>query len=201
MKTDILNATGATQVCAGQKAGIEAIIHAMTSMFKADETDAVILLDAENALNCLNCKAALHNIRLTCPSLSIVLINIYNVASRLFIIGGHELASKEGTTQGDIFAMAMYALGIMPLIDGLRSFSVTQAWYADDAQGAGKMLALRNWWDSLNKLGPDFGYFPKASKTFLVAKPSIFETAKKVFTGTGVNIVDGGKLDFWAAIG
>ena len=35
--------------------------------------------------------------------------NCYSVHARLFVLGGAELKSKEGTTQGDPPAMALYA--------------------------------------------------------------------------------------------
>ena len=42
---------------------------------------------------------------------------------------------SEGTIQGDLFAMAMYALAVTPLIDSLHHHhqNVSQAWFADDA--------------------------------------------------------------------
>ena len=45
-KQDVINASGAMQVCAGQKSGSEAAIHAMRNIFEADKTDAVLLVDA-----------------------------------------------------------------------------------------------------------------------------------------------------------
>ena len=41
----------------------EAVIHAMHRIFEADDTDAILLIDASNAFNALNRAAALHNIR------------------------------------------------------------------------------------------------------------------------------------------
>ena len=87
----------------------------MLQLFEPDETDAVLLVDAENAFNLLNRAVALHNIRFICPPISVALINCYRVGSRLFVAGGMELASLEGTTQGCPLAMAMYALGVLPL--------------------------------------------------------------------------------------
>ena len=48
-KQDVTNASGAMQVCTGQKSGGEAAIHAMRNIFEADETDAALLDDASNA--------------------------------------------------------------------------------------------------------------------------------------------------------
>ena len=50
-KQDVINASGAMQVCAGHKSGGEAAIHAMRNIFEADETDAALLVDASNAFS------------------------------------------------------------------------------------------------------------------------------------------------------
>ena len=44
-KPDAIDASGSLQVCAGHKSGSEAAIHAMCSIFDADETDAVLLIE------------------------------------------------------------------------------------------------------------------------------------------------------------
>ena len=64
---------------------------------------------------------------------------LYGVPIRLFITGEGELASTEGTTQGDPLAMGMYALAVIPLINSLHhhQLEVPQAWFADDATAAG----------------------------------------------------------------
>ena len=121
LKKDIKRAAGVTQLCAGQEGGAEAAIHAMLEIFELDDTDAVLLVDAKNAFNTLNRRAALHNIRTICPPFATILINWYRAPARLFVAGGMELASREGTTQGCPLAMQMYALGVVPLIDRLRS--------------------------------------------------------------------------------
>ena len=61
-----------------------------------------------------------------------------------FFIGGKELLSSEGTTQGDPLAMSLYAFSLQPLITllGIRS-SAKQCWYADDATGAGALTDIR----------------------------------------------------------
>ncbi|EDO48836.1 predicted protein [Nematostella vectensis] len=62
-KGDVVDASGSLQLCAGQNSGSEAAIHGMRTIFEADDTDAVILIDASNAFNALNRATALHNIR------------------------------------------------------------------------------------------------------------------------------------------
>ena len=120
VKQDVINASGAMQVCAGQKSGGEAAIHAMRNIFEADETDAALLVDASNAFNSLNRAAALNNIRVLCPLIATYVTNTYRVPARLFVVGGSELKSAEGTTQEDPLAMSMYAISLQLLISLLR---------------------------------------------------------------------------------
>ena len=107
---DIQTAAGSRQLCAGQKAGCEAAVHAMRNIFEDGSTEGILLVDASNAFNNLNREAALHNILLRCPSLATVLINTYRENIDLYI-GGETILSEEGTTQGDPLAMVMYTIG------------------------------------------------------------------------------------------
>ena len=63
--------------------------------------------------------------------------------------------SEEGSTQGDVTAMAMYAIGTKPPVERLHSvFDITkckQVWYADDSSCAGKISEIKKWWDKLNE--------------------------------------------------
>ena len=110
------------------------------------------------------------------------------------------LLSQEGTTQGDPLAMPMYALATIPLIKHLEGEN-TQVWYADDAAAAGKISSLREWWDKLSTTGPMFGYFPNASKSWLVTKHTSLSDANAAFAGTGVNITPHGRPYLGTAIG
>ena len=67
----------------------------------------------------MNQQTALHNIQCIRPPLVTVLINTCQNPSRLFITGGDEILSKEGTTQGDNLAVSFYGLGTKPLLDKL----------------------------------------------------------------------------------
>ena len=140
VKQDILESSGSLQVCAGHKSGSEAAVHAMNSLFQHEETDAVLLVDASNAFNLLNRAAALHNIRIVCPAIATFAITTYRASARLFVTGGKELVSAEGTTQGDPLAMCLYALSLQPLISRLQAVSqAKQCWFADDATGCGSI--------------------------------------------------------------
>ena len=59
---------------------------------------------------------------------------------------------SEGTTQGDLLAVAMYALAVTPLIDSLHHHhqNVSQAWFADDATAAGQLIATYAMVEAIN---------------------------------------------------
>ena len=165
----------------------------MHTIFESDDTDAVLLIDASNAFNALNRAAALHNIRILCPIIAIYAINTYRQPARLFVIGGKEIVSAKGTTQGDPLAMGLYALNIQPLITSLQAASsVKQCWFADDA---------RTWWDALSTHGPDFGYFPNDRKCWIIAKPAKEESVRKAFKDTSINVTVQREKHLEAAIG
>lgn len=199
LKEDIRSAAGALQLCCGQESGCESIVHAMRSVYEKDDTEAILLVDADNAFNRLNRAVALRNIRVVCPAVAIFAMNSYRAPSRLFVTGGAELSSQEGTTQGDPLAMPFYALSMMPLIQQIHGIA-TQAWYADDAQACGNLFSLRQWWDQLVSKGPSYGYYANASKTILIVKSSRLEAAQSLFAGTGVQFADGAR-DLGGAIG
>ena len=113
-KQDILESSGSLQVCAGHKSGSEVAVHVMNSLFQQKETGAVLLVDASNAFNTPNRAAALQNIRVLFPALATFAINTYRAPARLFAMGGKELISSEGTTQGDPSAISIYALSRQP---------------------------------------------------------------------------------------
>ena len=41
--------------------------------------------------------------------------------------------------------MAMYAIGVVPLIDAVHDCEIRQAWFADDATAAGSLTGMRKW--------------------------------------------------------
>ena len=93
-KSELQAAVGSLQLCAGQNAGCEAAVHAMSSIFQEENTEAMIFVDASNAFNNLNRQATLLNVTAICPFLAPVLINTYRSPSCLFV-GGQCLLSKE----------------------------------------------------------------------------------------------------------
>ena len=74
VKLDILEAAGSLQLCAGQDAGNEAAVHAMRAIYCDAATEAVLLVDASNAFDCLNRQVSLHNMQALCPPLLLFLL-------------------------------------------------------------------------------------------------------------------------------
>lgn len=202
IKPDIISSAGNLQLCAGQASGCEAAVHAIRDVFDAQSTDAVLLVDADNAFNSLNRAVLLHNIRYLCPPMATYIRNCYSTPSRLFVLGGTEILSSEGTTQGDPLAMPVYAIGIIPILEAIKpDDSITHAAFADDLSGAGNLGPLRTWWNNLVTLGPKLGYYPKASKSWLVIKPEVEDEVHQVFAGTDIKITTEGRQYLGGFIG
>ena len=98
----------------------------------------------------------------------------------------------------------MYAISTRGLQDDLKAAEpdVAQAWFADDnAAGAG-IISLKSYWDTLNDIGPPYGFHPKASKCVLIIKDAAMrEQADVVFAGTGVRITTEGDRHIGAVLG
>ena len=155
----------------------------------------------------MNRNLALNNIQFTCPELSTYIINTYRRPGSLYV-SGHEtpLLSDEGVTQGDNSAMALYASSLMPLLRSLMLQSddniykfLKQIWYADDAAAGGKLEDMARWWSMLCKHGPTYGYYPKASKSWIIVKPHYLDEAKRLFPD--LNITDIGRKYLGSFIG
>ena len=208
MRPDIQEACGCLQVCAGLQSGCEAAIHAIREAFEDDATEAALLIDASNAFNSVKRECSLRNISVLCPALFIFLVNTYRRPVRLFVPAWkQELASLEGTTQGDPAAMGMYALSVIPLIresgksNSTQQQHFVQAWYADDGTGVGGIGRLREWWEKIVSLGPKYGYYAKPAKTILVVKSQHEAAARNVFAGTEIQIETNGTRHLGATLG
>ena len=206
-RTEIVTSVGSLPFCAGQEVGCESIIHAIHAIYEDETCEAVLLVDASNAFNSINRNVFLHNVTIICPAIVMYVKNCYSLHSRLFIIGGNEVRSCEGTTQGDPIAMAVYAIAVIPMIlmivditskiDG----STKTAAYTDDVTAAGKIIQLKNWWKTLCILGPKFGYYPEASKSWLLVKEKVKQRAFTVFKDTAIKITTEGQCHLGAVIG
>ena len=96
--------------CLDQKWEIEYAIHSLRNESEKPETDAILLIDEENAFSLLNRELILKNVDILCPALQHALANSHIDLSSLYV-NNTVLASTESTTQGDPLAMAMYGMG------------------------------------------------------------------------------------------
>ena len=109
-----------------------------------------------------------------------------------------------GGTQGDVTAMALYALGIKPLISHLHDVvdneNCAQCWFADDSSAAGKLTEIKKWWDELKSSGPKYGYHPLPKKTVLIVKEEHADEAREIFRNTKITISTTGErhMGAWA---
>lgn len=78
---------------------------------------------------------------------------------------GETLYSCEGTTQGDCLAIAMYAVGTLPLIQQLHLTNGMQMMPQLEVSYM-RFITV----GKVNTLGPSFGYFPNPQKTWLIVK-------------------------------
>ena len=53
-RRNIIENVGDLHFCASQRAGCEEAFHASSSMFSEDDSDAILLVDADNAFNRIN---------------------------------------------------------------------------------------------------------------------------------------------------
>ena len=89
-----------------------------------------------------------------------------------------------------------------PLMDRLEGTDIIQEWYADDAACLGELLPVKKWWNRLNDFGPKYGYYPKASKCWLICKTEeIANKARRFFENTGINITQTTQKHSGAVIG
>ena len=177
-RRNILESAGDSQLSAGQRAGCEAAVHASSSMFSENDSDAIFLVDADNALNRINRNVILHNIRILCPIIATYVINSYSQEARLFIAGGEGITPVEGTAQGDPTAIPTYALGFLPPLNITTTDSTKHAAYTGNINCVGKLRNILPKRNKLNNFGPKIGYFPKTNKSWLIVKPEKYETAK-----------------------
>ena len=99
-----------------KKTGSKAAIHAICDVYQEDETEAVLLVDADSVFNSINRKAILHNNSINCPVITTFIANCYMEPARLFVAWNHEIKSREDTTQGDPTAMRAELMLLVSLL-------------------------------------------------------------------------------------
>ena len=106
---------------------------------------------------------------------------------------------KKRVAQGDPTSVGAYALRILPLFQFLLNFisvnelNTKEVAFADDFTVAGKLSSIKDYWSQLTSIGPKYGYFPKASKSYLIVKEDQLPSAITLFDNSNVNITVEGK--------
>mmetsp|Transcript_44530 Transcript_44530/g.53447 ORF Transcript_44530/g.53447 Transcript_44530/m.53447 type:complete len:137 (-) Transcript_44530:327-737(-) len=95
----------------------------------------------------------------------------------LALVNGREVVtvlSREGVTHGDLLAIVVYGILIIPSIQILkREFpDIFQPWYADDGTSMAPISRLRQFFDRLTVIGPPYGYNPERPKLILIVPPN-----------------------------
>ena len=179
----------------------------MHAVVNDDKTEGILQIDAKNAFNSINRKVILHNLKFICRVIATYISICHMCPARMFIIGGGELLSKEGITQGDPTSMGACALGILPLLQFLLDFisinelNAKEVAFADDFTIACKISSTKDYWSQLTCLGTNYGYFPKASKSYLIVKENQLPHATTLFHNSNVNITVEGKRHLGVIVG
>ena len=82
VKDDIQEALGPPQTCGGLKSGVKVGIYSIKDVWEEQDTEAVLLVDADNAFNRLNRRLAIHDIQEICPNFHRYIKNTYQEAAK-----------------------------------------------------------------------------------------------------------------------
>ena len=179
------------QMCT-PSSGCEAAIYAMRIMFQHKNSDAIILVDVAKIFSNLNRKSLPHNIKFICPEIAAYVKKCYSVLARLFVSGGLKLTSREGSTHSDPLGMVIFATGITPkfniLLAAMHNDHSKMEGFADDVTASGNLEVVRKWWETLMQIGPNHGFYPQPTKSWLVVKENRPEEAVWIFGGTSIQI-------------
>ena len=127
------------------------------------------MVDAANAFNNMNQKVFLHNIKFTCQEITTYVNNCYSVPARLFVSRNLELTSHECSTQDALLNMVIYATEITPKLDMNTKMIITKWWDL----WMMSLESLERLWDILMQVGPNHGYYPQPTKSWLIVKKRI----------------------------
>ena len=139
------------QLSKGQVAGFEFAIHAMYDVFNDDNTEGILVIDAENAFNSIDRNVIRYNLKFKFPVIATYISNCCMCPATLFITGGGELLSKEDTTQNDPTSVGAYPFGILPLLQFLLDFisvnelNAKEVAFADVFTVVGKLSSIENY--------------------------------------------------------
>ena len=88
IKQDAILSAEPLKLYVSHESGCEAALHAMNLMFNDENTDSVLLIDAENAFSFVNKKSFTQSIETIGSVINTFVSSCCSSSSRLFIIGG-----------------------------------------------------------------------------------------------------------------
>ena len=112
-RNDVITSVRSLEVCTRHDAGVETLVHTMRLLYN-EKTEAVILVDTENAFNSVNGKAFLHNIGIISPSIVTFVRNCYSKPSLLFLLEEWKYRHQK-EQHNDPLAVTVYAMVIILL--------------------------------------------------------------------------------------
>ena len=120
-------------------------------------------------------------------SLEADLIRVFLVGYRVYIAVLQIRAGQRLFT-----ARSIYLLDFISVYE----LNAKEVAFADDFTVAGKLSSIKDYWSQLTSIGPEYGYFPKASKSYLIVKEDQLPSAITLFHNSNVNITVEGKKAF-----
>ena len=95
--------------------------------------------------------------------------------------------------------MAVYALGIVPLIMTMIELVTTKCnnikmiVFADDIIAARKLKSVFHWWAAITWNRTKFGYLPEPTNSWFITEFGTHVLGKEIFKNTKVKIINSGK--------
>ena len=130
-----------------------------------NDSDVILLVDTDNAINYMNQNVTLHRIWIICPIIATSVMNSNSQNARLSMSRGDKITSTEGTTQGDSIIILIYVLRSLLLLNMTTTDNTKVSTFVDDISCVGKLKNI--------KLGGKY-WIP------LVLKLDIFQKQKKI---------------------
>ena len=141
---------GILHTCMGLESGIEAAIHAVKKSYEEENSECLLLVDADNTFNKLNRNVSLENIKRLCPPCT----HTYTTATthppcftwKMRTRYYHRRVWRKETMQ--LWQSMSHR---QPLVQALSNESANdeekQIWYADDSFAVGSMAGVKKWWE------------------------------------------------------
>ena len=150
-------------------------------------------------------KVLLHDIKFICLEIATYASNCYLVPGRLFVNGGLGLTSCEGSMSDHPLGIAIYAIGITPILDmmlvAMQNDRSKMVEFKNYVTASRNLEARRRWWDILMQISQNYGYYPQPTKSWLIIKEKKVKEAVRVFEATIIQISTEGKRHLGAVIG